>query len=334
MEKNGAPSGEKYFVFYNPPVVNKSLGFAAATCMRLAALPSISSISGTADSGIRQQPSGDGSSSYIFKGSLPAPAWEPKRSGDIEADIFPKSGERLKAAAQRRDPRGGFDERARTGSRYRIAGCSGDGRISGNHRILVAASGKGRAAATASIAVLVASSAPLDQYIVEHPEYFFERTPEQAFMNPDNLEIAAQSLEMRRVRIAYPGRRSVRAAQRCGTLPVSSRELLLHKSGDAWHWMSDTYPADAVSLRAVSSDNFVVVDVTGDHKIIAEVAFPTALTTLHEKAIYLHESRQYQVEKFDYDGRKAFVRRVDSDYFTDAIDYTQVGILMSSSAPI
>ena len=32
-----------------------------------------------------------------------------------------------------------------------------------------------------------------------------------------------------------------------------------------WHWTSDTYPADAVSLRAVSSDNFVVVDITGDH---------------------------------------------------------------------
>src|SRR5581483_9104380 len=73
-----------------------------------------------------------------------------------------------------------------------------------------------------------------------------------------------------------------------------------------------------------SSDNFVVVDISGDHQVIAEVAFTAALTTLHEKAIYLHDARQYQVERFDYDGRKAYVRRVDSDYFTDAIDYTQV----------
>ena len=71
----------------------------------------------------------------------------------------------------------------------------------------------------------------------------------------------------------------------------------------------------------------MVIDITGDHKVIAEVSFPTALTTLHEKAIYLHEARQYQVERFDYDGRKAYVRRVDCDYFTDAIDYTQVKIL-------
>jgi DEAD/DEAH box helicase domain-containing protein len=99
---------------------------------------------------------------------------------------------------------------------------------------------------------------------------------------------------------------------------------LLHHSGDCWHWTSDTYPADTVSLRAITSDNFVVIDITGEHKVIAEVAFPAALTTLHEKAIYLHEARQFQVETFDYDGRKAYVRSVNCDYFTDAIDYTQV----------
>src|SRR6202011_5264096 len=86
----------------------------------------------------------------------------------------------------------------------------------------------------------------------------------------------------------------------------------------------DTYPAGGVSLRAVTSDNFVVIDITGEHKVIAEVSFPAALTTLHEKAIYLHDARQFQVEKFDYAGRKAYVRRVECDYFTDAIDYTQV----------
>lgn len=99
---------------------------------------------------------------------------------------------------------------------------------------------------------------------------------------------------------------------------------VLHHSGDCWHWVSDSYPADTVSLRAVTSDNFLIVDITDDHRIIGEVDFPSALTTLHEKAIYLHDARQYQVEKLDYDGRKAFVRQVDSDYFTDAIVYTQV----------
>ena len=93
---------------------------------------------------------------------------------------------------------------------------------------------------------------------------------------------------------------------------------------DAWHWTTDTYPADTVSLRSVSSDNFVVVDITGEAKIIGEVSYTTALTTLHEKAIYLHEAKQFHVERFDFKERKAYVKRVDSDYYTDAIDYTQV----------
>ena len=178
---------------------------------------------------------------------------------------------------------------------------------------------------TASLAVLVASSAPLDQYIIEHPEYFFDRPPEHAYINPDNLEILLSHLKC--AAFELPIRDGERFGQHdTGDLCRFLSDLkLLHHSGDrTWHWTSDTYPADAVSLRSVSSDNFVVVDVTGDHQVIAEVSFTAALTTLHEKAIYLHDARQYQVERFDYEGRKAYVRRVDSDYFTDAIDYTQV----------
>jgi DEAD/DEAH box helicase domain-containing protein len=181
--------------------------------------------------------------------------------------------------------------------------------------------------ATSSLAVFVASSAPLDQYMVENPDYFFGRSPEHAHINPDNLEIALNHLRCAAFELP------VRAGEKFG--PHDTGELcrfleeagFLHFSDGAWHWTSDTYPADAVNLRSVSSDNFVVIDITGDHRVIAEVSFPTALTTLHEKAIYLHEARQYQVERFDYEGRKAYVRRVDSDYFTDAIDYTQVKIL-------
>jgi DEAD/DEAH box helicase domain-containing protein len=174
------------------------------------------------------------------------------------------------------------------------------------------------------LAVLVASSAPLDQYIIEHPEYFFERPPEHAYANPDNLEILLSHLKCAAFELP------IRDGERFGIHDTTElcrflEELkLLHHSGAAWHWTSDSYPADAVSLRSVSSDNFVVVDITGGHQVIAEAAFTNALTSLHEKAIYLHEARQYQVERFDYEGRKAYVRRVDSDYFTDAIDYTQV----------
>ena len=178
---------------------------------------------------------------------------------------------------------------------------------------------------TASLAVLVASSAPLDQYIVEHPEYFFERSPEHAHINADNLEILINHLKCAAFELP------IRDGEKFG--PHDPTELcrflaeeagLLHHSAGCWHWTSDTYPADAVSLRAVSSDNFVVVDITGEHQVIAEVSFTAALTTLHEKAIYLHEARQFQVERFDYEGARPTCAAWISDYFTDAIDYTQV----------
>ena len=178
-----------------------------------------------------------------------------------------------------------------------------------------------------SAAVLVASSAPLDQYIVEHPDYFFGSSPEHAYINPENLEILLAHLKCAAFELPLRdgekfGKHDL--AEICRFLEETG---FLHHSAAAWHWTSDTYPADATSLRSVTSDNFVVVDITGEAKVIAEVSFPTALTTLHEKAIYLHEARQYHVERFDYDQRKAYVKSVDCDYYTDAIDYTQVKVL-------
>jgi DEAD/DEAH box helicase domain-containing protein len=184
----------------------------------------------------------------------------------------------------------------------------------------------GRRQAT-SAAILVASSAPLDQYIVEHPDYFFDRPPEHAYINPDNLEILLGHLKCAAFELPLRDGEKF-GPHETGPLCQFLQEAgFLHPSAGAWHWTSQTYPADATSLRSVTSDNFVVVDITGEPSVVAEVAFSAALTTLHEKAIYLHEARQFHVERFDYDERKAYVRRVNCDYFTDAIDYTQVKVL-------
>src|SRR4029450_9428609 len=104
-------------------------------------------------------------------------------------------------------------------------------------------------------------------------------------------------------------------------------EKLLHRSGDRWHWTSESYPADAVSLRSVSSDNFVIQDVTSEPRIIAEVDYDSAPSMVHEKAIYILEGRSYYVEKYDHKERRAEVRESEVDYYTDAISYTKVRIL-------
>ena len=112
-----------------------------------------------------------------------------------------------------------------------------------------------------------------------------------------------------------------------GALGMLADEGFVHESEGQWHWVHESYPADAVSLRSISSDNFVVVDVSDERSVIAEVDFSSAPSTLHEKAIYIVEGRQHQVERLDFEGRKAYVRQVDCDYYTDAITYSKVSVL-------
>jgi DEAD/DEAH box helicase domain-containing protein len=101
----------------------------------------------------------------------------------------------------------------------------------------------------------------------------------------------------------------------------------VHYADGQWNWTSESYPADAVSLRSVSSDNFVVVDMTHGERVIGETDFTSGTSTLHQKAIYIVEGQLFQVERLDFDGRKAYVRAVECDYYTDAITYTKVTIL-------
>jgi DEAD/DEAH box helicase domain-containing protein len=318
VERNGAPSGDKYVVFYNPPVVNRALGIRRSYLNETRRMA--------------RELLDRGQQTLVFANSRLATeilltylkddfpgvrgyrgGYLPKERREIEANL--RDGD-IRAVVATNALELGID----IGSLDAVVMAGYPGTIASTWQ----RAGRAGRRQTASLAVLVASSAPLDQYIIEHPEYFFDRPPESACVNPDNLEILLSHLKC--AAFELPIRDGERFGQHdSGELCRFLEELkLLHHSGSSWHWTSDSYPADAVSLRSVSSDNFVVVDLTADHQVIAEVSFTAALTTLHEKAIYLHDARQYQVERFDYAGRKAYVRRVDSDYFTDAIDYTQV----------
>jgi DEAD/DEAH box helicase domain-containing protein len=326
VDQNGAPAGEKFVVFYNPPVVNRALGIRRSYLneTRRIARELIDRGQQTlifANSRLateilltylKDEHPGTSSSIRGYRGG-----YLPKERREIEAKL--RDGD-IRAVVATSALELGID----IGSLDAVVMAGYPGTIASTWQ----RAGRAGRRQTSSMAVMVASSAPLDQYIVEHPEYFFDRSPEHAQINPDNLEILISHLKCAAFELP------IREEEKFGThetkdLCTFLADLrFLHQSGAVnqrvWHWTSDTYPADAVSLRSISSDNFVVVDITGDHRVIAEVAFTSALTTLHEKAIYLHEARQYQVERFDYEGRKAYVRSVDSDYFTDAIDYTQV----------
>ena len=179
---------------------------------------------------------------------------------------------------------------------------------------------------TRSAAVMVASSAPMDQFIVQHPAYFFDASPEHALINPDNLQILLDHIKCAAFELPFaPDEQFGPDLQ--AVLGLLREEGFVDLVDDRWHWMHESYPADAVSLRSVSSDNFVVVDVSDETTIIGEVDFSAATSTLYEQAIYLVEGTQYQVSRLDFDRRKAYTRPVDSDYYTDAIASTKVTVL-------
>jgi len=328
IERNGAPQGEKFFIFYNPPVVNRQLGirrsYIAET--RRVALEFIERDLQTlvfANSRLATEVLVTYLKNACDRGSFPKEAvrgyrggYLPRERREIERSL--REGE-VRAVVATNALELGVD----IGSLDAVVMAGYPGTIASTWQ----RAGRAGRRQTTSAAVLVASSAPLDQYVVEHPDYFFGSSPEHAAINPENLEILLAHLKCAAFELP------IREGEKFG--PHATGELcrflgergFLRESAGAWHWTSETYPADAVSLRAVSSDNFVVVDITGEPAVIAEVSFTAALTSLHEKAIYLHEARQYHVERFDYQERKAYVKRVDSDYYTDAIDYTQVKVL-------
>ena len=184
----------------------------------------------------------------------------------------------------------------------------------------------------ASCAVLVASSLPLDQFIINHPDYFFGSPPEHAFIQPDNLEILVNHLKAAAFELPLA------SGERFGDMDLSPiyehlvEAGFLHRSGEFWHWTNESYPADAISLRAVTSDNFVIIDETETPRVIGEVDFSSALSSVHPKAIYIHEGQQYHVERLDFEQRKAYVRRVRVDHFTQAVRYTEVRVLELAAA--
>ena len=325
IDQNGAPAGEKVFVCYNPPVVNRQLGIRRSYINetrriaqelldhnqqtlvfannRLATEILVTYLKDACDKGRIPTESVRG----YRGGYLPRERREIEqrlRSGDIRAVVATNALEL------------GID----VGSLDAVVMAGYPGTIASTWQ----RAGRAGRRHSASLAVMVASSAPVDQYVVEHPKYLFDRSPEHAYVNADNLEVLLNHLKSAVCELP------LRVDEKFG--PHETGELcaflaeagMLHRSGEAWHWTSDSYPADAVSLRSVSSDNFVVIDITGETKIIGEVSYTAALTTLHEKAIYLHEAKQFHVERFDFKERKAYVKRVDCDYYTDAIDYTQV----------
>lgn len=332
VEENGAPAGEKIFVFYNPPVVNRNLGIRRsyineATRVAKEMIGRNLQTIVFANSRLHTEVM----LTYLQQANRPKPGQDEPVRG-YRGGYLPRERRKIEGGLREGSIRGvvatsalelGID----IGSLDTCVMAGYAGSIASTWQ---RAGRAGRRSGT-SCAVFVASSSPLDQFIVQHPEYFFGSSPEHGHVQPDNLEILVNHLKCAAFELPLSPEEqfgNVELPEICERLAEAG---FLHRSGDTWHWIQESYPADTISLRSVTSDNFVIVDITGGDngkpEVIGEVDFSSALTTVHPKAIYIHQGQQYHVERLDFDHRKAYVRRVNVDYYTDAIRYTQVRVL-------
>lgn len=336
VDENGAPQARKFFVLYNPPVINEQLGIRAGA---------ISHARKWARLFLR-----GGAQTIVFAGSRQhvevltkylKDTFDKKRvdGGTIRGyrgGYLPNMRREIEAGLRSGTIRGVVSTNALElgidiGDLQACVMAGYPGSIASAWQ---QAGRAGRRSET-SVAVMVASSRPLDQFIVTHPDYFFGASPEHGRINPDNLLILVSHIKCAAFELPFEEGESFGSEPLEEILDYLVEQKVLNRAGRRWHWMQDAYPADQVSLRSADPENFVVIEQSDRTSVLAEVDFDSAPVTLYEGAIYMVQSQQYQVERLDYDNRKAYVRSVDTDYFTDAISYTRVRILdvFDSTAP-
>lgn len=320
IDKNGAPAGKKHIIFYNPPVVNKQLGIRRSSLLEAKML-----------------------AETLVKNEIQTIVFTRSRL-NVEVlvtylkDIFHgKMGSEEKV----RGYRGGYLPNLRREIERGLRNGSITGVVSTNALELgidigaleacIICGYPGTIASTwqqagragrrhgVSATFLVGSSSPLDQYIINNPDYFFGNSPENGLLNPDNLVILYNHMKCAAFELPFTDGEKFGVETTQEILGFMEEARIVRHVGTRWHWMSDVFPADEISLRNASNENFIIIDISDPHRrVIGETDRFSAPMLLHEEAIYIQEGQQYQVEKLDFDDKKAYVRKVDVDYYTDA----------------
>jgi len=326
IDDNGAPSGRKHIILYNPPVVNRQLGLRSS--------------SRTVACGLAADLVRNGVQTILFART--------RTAVEIMLGYLRDAvGHQHRSAV--RGYRGGYlplerrnIERGLRDGQVRAVVCTNalelgidigalDASVLTGFPGAIASARQqmgraGRRAGT-SVAVLVASSSPLDQFLVQHPEYLFDRSPEMGLVDPDNLIILVGHVKCAAFELPFQDGEQFGIDATDEILAFLEKNEVVQRVDGVWHWMSDSFPAQEISLRSVAAENVVIIDQGPPARVVGEIDRVSAPTMVHEEAIYIHEGQQYQVERLDLDEKKAFIRAVDVDYYTDAELAVRVKVL-------
>lgn len=328
VDNNGAPSGEKHFLFYNPPVVNPELGLRRSVVSEVKnivrkLLPTKAQIIIFARSRTRvellvtylhdlaQELKIDKRLIRGYRGG-----YLPNERREIENGL--KNGS-IQVVVSTNALELGIDI-----GQLDVAIMAGyPGSVSSTWQ----QSGRAGRRQSVALTIMVASSAPIDQYIIEHPDYFFGKNPETAYIDRENLAILMSHIKCASFELPFNEQEAFAPDITNQLLDFLVEERVLRKAENKYFWMSEIYPADEVSLRNSTQENIVIVDTTNQNKVIGEIDLFAAQEMVHKEAIYIHNSIQYYVDDLEWEERKAYVHKVDSDHYTDAVTKTDIKVL-------
>src|SRR2546425_568619 len=334
VERNGAPRGERRLIFYNPPLLNRETGVRRSSMLeaRRIAAPWIRSGTQTIVF-CRSRLQVEVMLSYLRQDLAPRldatqrvrgyrAGYLPLHRREIEAGL--RSGE-ITSVVSTNALELGID----IGSLQAAILVGYPGTIASTWQQL------GRAGRrSGSLGVFVASSSPLDQFIVRHPEYFLSTDPEEGLIDPDNLLLLAGHLQAGLFELPFE------PEERLGRTDVGELLRLFEEDGSAtrsagrWFWSRQAFPGEEVHLRRIAADNVVIIDTSQPRpSVIGEMDQFSAPVLLHEEAVYLHEGAQFHVDRLDWDEKKAYVHPVDVDYYTDALASVTVQVLDTFAGP-
>ncbi|MBE3036275.1 MAG: DEAD/DEAH box helicase [Candidatus Atribacteria bacterium] len=329
VDNNGAPQGEKHFLFYNPPVINKELGIRKSLIKEVARFVAyflnydIQTIifarsrltTEVLTSYLKDFLAKTGRSKDMVRGYRGG--YLPNLRREIEKGL--KDGE-IKGVVSTNALELGID----IGQLDACFMAGYPGTISSTWQ----QAGRAGRRSKSSIAILVASSNPLDQFVINHPDYFFGESPESAVIDPDNLSILVSHIRCASFELPFEEGEDFGTKKLRDVLEYLEKEGVLHYVEKKWYWMSEIYPTEEISLRSASVDNFVIIDTTNQQEqVIGEMDKASVPTLIYEGAIYLHEGEQYAIHRLDYQNQKAYAEKVKVNYYTDAQTETNIKVL-------
>ena len=327
IDNNGAPTGTKHFVFYNPPVVNQQLGIRKSSVLETRKLAGHLLRNGIqtivfARSRVRVE------LLLTYLQDLVKHELGTKSIRGYRGGYLPKLRRDIERGLRNGEIRGVVSTNAlELGIDIgQLQACVLNG-YPGTIASTWQQSGRAGRRQESSITFMVASSNPLDQYIIQNPQYFFEHSPEKALINPENLIILVDHIKCAAYELPFEEGEAFGEEALGDILAFLTEGQILHYVQNRWHWMDQSFPAHDISLRSAAQENFIIIDISNGSKVIGEVDQFSAPTMIHEEAIYIHEGIQYQVEKLDYEEKKAYIRQVDVDYYTDASMAVQLKVL-------